>query len=399
MAFELGLRVALIALSIHVLPRVFTGDINNFLSEARHFSLVDPARMPYRYVPPHHHAYEFPPLTVPFLALERVAFGSKAVFTWLFALSMAGFELGSLAVLRRTWPEHRRSLDQFWYGAVVPLGLVCWFRHDFLAVFFATTGLVALVGATRRHPSMATSITAGFAAKLWPAVLIPCLAVRRRWREAATASAACLAVVVAWWAFSPAGFRRFLQFRAGNGLEIESVPASLQLLGSNAHFAVRSGAWVIDAGGGKGAGTVLNAALVVFVVAVLAWAWFRRSVDVVALGGALTVAAFLFSRIISPQYLVWPAPFVALLWVRGRRLVGWVSAAAAWCTVGYLLFFDSALVKGNRLVAAVVVARNVLLLALLVALVQAIAGPDGEGAGAGSAGDDRLDVGAGQPSR
>ena len=362
-------RIALIAVAIHLLPHVFTGDASHFFHQATRYSLTDLDRMPYRFVPPHEHPYEFPPLTIPSLLLGRASFGSRLAFTWLLGLTMAGFELASLGLLRRAWPEHRRSLNRFWYVVVVPLGPLAWFRHDFVAVLFAT---IALVGLERRTRGGAAAIVAGFATKLWPASLITCLAVRRRWRDAVAATVGCVAVVVAWRQFSPSGFRRFLAFREGSGLEVESLPASVRLLAHHGPFRVRSGAWVIDAGHFGWFANAATAALVVFAALVVWRAWRASSPDLAALAAALTIASFVFSRIISAQYLVWPAPFLAVVAARGNRRVTVLAAAATLLTVVYLMAFDHALVTGDRLVGGVVLARNVVLVCLLAELVRAV---------------------------
>ena len=369
LAGEVVVRLVLIGIAIHLLPHVFTGDASHFYRQASRYSLVHLDRMPYRFVPRGEHSYEFPPLTVAFLALQHLSFRSRTAFTWLLGTTMAAFELASLILLRRAWPEHRRGLNRFWYATVVPLGLLAWFRYDFAAVLFATIAFVAL---ERRTRGVVAGIVAGFATKLWPAALIACLAVRRRWRDAAVAAASCGVVLVAWRQFSPTGFGRFLAYREGSGLEVESLPASLRLLGHHGPFRVRSGAWVIDAGHFAWVNPVSTVALVAFVAFAITVAWRAPRADVAALAGALTIGSFLFSRIISAQYLVWPAPFLALLVVRGNRRIAALAAATTVLTFGYLLAFDHALVEGNRWVGGVVLARNLVLVLLLVETTVAI---------------------------
>jgi hypothetical protein len=69
---------------------------------------------------------------------------------------------------------------------------------------------------------------------------------------------------------------------------------------------------------------------------------------------------------------VWPAPFAVLLAARGNRSVGWSYAASGWLTLAYLLWFDSSMIPGNRLLQGVVLARNLCLLWLMVELFLAI---------------------------
>ena len=60
-----------------------------------------------------------------------------------------------------------------------------------------------------------------------------------------------------------------------------------------------------------------------------------------------------------------------MLWIRGHRPIGWLSIAASWLTVVELLWFEHDLIHGSKLIGAVVLARNVVLMALLVVLVAA----------------------------
>ena len=357
----------LVVLVVHLLPHVFVGDISHFRGVARR---ITPTRLPYRSV-----RWEFPPLTLPFLLLEKASFGSRAVYLSLFAAVTVSLELASLESLRRAWPGHDRDLTWIWTASVLPIATLAYFRFDFLPVFFAT---LALIGIERRK-AKAWPIVAGFAAKLWPGVLLIVLAAQRAWRVLVTATIGCAVFVVAWYAFSPAGFRQFLRYRAGAGLEVESVPASVRLLGHHGPFRVRSGAWVIDAGGFRWVDPAVSIGLVLFAVGLGWWAYRRQSCDFVALGGALVLGSMLFSRLLSAQYLVWPAPFVAVLWLRGRRVIGWLAVAAAWLTVAYLLRFDHGLIQGSKLVAALIVARNVALVAMLFAFVAAVKIPEDDG--------------------
>ena len=70
--------------------------------------------------------------------------------------------------------------------------------------------------------------------------------------------------------------------------------------------------------------------------------------------------------------MVWPAPFAVLLAARGNRSVGRSYALAGWLTFVYLLWFDHAMIPGNRLLQGVVLARNLSLLWLMVAMFLAI---------------------------
>ena len=381
LGIEIVARVALVTFSALVLPHVFPADVSHFrdlancmagpsttvlhLCNAKHFGVTTLGHgfnTPYRSV-----LFEFPPLPLLTLPLVGHWIGPRWVARIVFGCVMAGLELTALEQLRRAWPERRRDLTLWWSVSVIPVALLAWFRFDFMAVLFATIALVGLELGRKRT----AAIVLGWLSKLWPTVIIAGLVVRRRWRDAGEAAVAIGVVTAVWYAVSPKGFHTFLQYRAGKGLEIESLFASVQFLNVHGHAKGASGAWVINGGTYAWANPVFTALLVAFSLAALWRAW-KPGSDVVALCGAITVASMLFSRILSAQYVVWPAPFAVLLAARGNRSVGWSYALSGWLTLAYLLWFDSSMIPGNRLLQGVVLARNLCLVWLMVELFLAI---------------------------
>ena len=69
----------------------------------------------------------------------------------------------------------------------------------------------------------------------------------------------------------------------------------------------------------------------------------------------------LFSRLLSPQFLVWPVPFVAVAWAYGDRLSGRVFALASGITLAYVFRYDQ-FIGGSTGLAFLVCLRNALLL-------------------------------------
>ena len=95
---------------------------------ARSYSFTDLGRAPYRFVPPGQRSYSSRP-TLPYVVLQRLT-PFVAGYRWVFGLVMASFEYATLVLLRRTWPEERRSLNAIWYAAVVPMATLAWFRFN-----------------------------------------------------------------------------------------------------------------------------------------------------------------------------------------------------------------------------------------------------------------------------
>lgn len=330
----------------------FFGDAEVFWGRARDMSLH---HLPYR-----DFLWEFPPLTTPVL-IPAPLVSERAFVAW-FGLVMMAAEYGSLLVLRRGRSrDDALALTAYWTIVGLPLAAFTWFRFDFLAVFFATLGIVAIAPVARFRGQ----VTAGFAVKLWPVTLLAAPVLQRRWRSVIVSLTGVGAVVLAWYAFSPSGFREYLRYRRGTGLQAESTLGAIRMV-MGAPRSVGSGALVTDAGRFAHADTVAFVLLALFAAITLAAAW-RRPVAIVPLIGALTTAVMLFSRILSPQYLVWLLPFAALAWLDGERVGTIAFAVASLLTTVVIDRYDS-FAAGNRFLAALVVARNVLLLVVGVRL-------------------------------
>jgi len=96
------------------------------------------------------------------------------------------------------------------------------------------------------------------------------------------------------------------------------------------------------------------------VVAVVFAAYRRKPVNDAAVVGALVVALILTSRLFSPQYLVWMLPFLALARTHGERRATRLFVLIGLLTTVYLFGYAD-LLLGNRVLAAVIVLRNLLL--------------------------------------
>ena len=225
---------------------------------------------------------------------------------------------------------------------------------------------------------------AAVAAKLYPAVVLPPLvaqAWRRRGRRAALVVAG-LAVAVVLLVFVPflvvdaEGVVRGVGRQLSRPLQIESLGAGVLLVLHDV-FGMPLG-WASSHGSQNLTGTVAAVAAVGLSLAQLAalgWIWWRsaarrltRAETVCAAAASLTAFVAL-GKVLSPQFLVWLIPVVAL--VAGTR--GLVASAllVVACALTHVWFpgrYWELVFEFDSLASWTVLARDVTLVALLVVL-------------------------------
>jgi hypothetical protein len=319
--------------------------------------------VPYRDIP-----VEYPPGALPvFVAPTYIGVSYDAAFGWMMAV--LGF--GCLALVAVAGAPFIALV----FVAVSPLliGELALSRFDFWPMLFVTGALAAF--AYDRHRIGWASLCAAIAAKLFGVVLVPLALVftwrRRGFRELARSlawGAAVLAVAfVPFLLIAPAGLWRSLHGEASRPLQIESLAASFVTTFGHPHWISSHGSLNL-----AGEGT-LAAASTVVQIAVLAalWAAFARgpaTVERLFRYSAAGVCAFVaLGKVLSPQFLIWLVPMVAL--VRGRRgLLAMGVLAAAWIATD--VFFPARYFEYvfHSHLAWLVLVRNFMLLALLLVL-------------------------------
>jgi uncharacterized membrane protein len=328
------------------------GGITDLVLYARTGDAVAGGSVPYR-----DFFFEYPPLAAPLFAAPQALWDYREgfaavmlVFGWVLQVAVGG-----------GW--------RAWVLVALPLvfGTLLTERFDLAPAALTLAGVVALErGRTRTGFAV---LGLGVALKGFPivvaAVAVAWLAGRGRNREALAGGALCIVVAgVCWLPFvivAPDGVADALRFHAERPVQIESGPASLleQLGGSRIDVSFRSHGLV---GGSAGAVEWLSTLALALALAAIAWlAWRRRGggLAVPALGALLAVVAL--GRVLSPQYLLWIAPFLLLVPLRVAT-AGLAAIAATWA---YYPDHYADLVAGDDTAVAVVGVRNLLLLLAL----------------------------------
>lgn len=310
---------------------------------------------------------EYPPLAALLLALpQRLRIVS---YPYGFPLEMLGWGAGTAMLVAlcsaALWRGARRLVAPLAFAAgVVACGAILANRFD-LAVAFAVAGaLWALVRG--RHDLAAALLGLGFALKLTPALLLPLvlLVARRRW-TAVVAFAVAAAAPFLPYLGAPHLARLFL-YHAERPLQFESVLATpflvAHVLGlASVRIATAYGSQLVVAPGADlvaGISGPLQLSALAVTYALLLRRRASLSPEHLALATVGVLLTFLtFGKVLSPQFLIWLLPAVALTAPRYPLVAGLCLAVLALTQVEFPALFRS-LIELRPVAVWVVTLRN-----------------------------------------
>jgi hypothetical protein len=339
-------------------------------------------------VPYRDFSFEYPPGALPALVLPALVTDSLTAFRVVFAAEMA--VAGAIGVvllaagLDRLGTRRGDRRVALSVVALVPLllGGVILTRFDLVPAAIVAGAMLLLVTGRLRAGALVTGV--GIAVKLYPAVLVPLLAVvawrrgARRELAAVVALAAVpiLAVYVPFLLAAPDGVLDSLGRQLGRPLQIESLGAGVLLV---AHHAVGTSlGWASGSGSQNLTGTAAGALAVLQGIAqvaavALVWVSFWRGAAsperFVRHAAAAVVAFVALSKVLSPQFLVWLVLLVPLVvGVRGRAPLWLLTAACAVTAVWFPARYWELVKEFDPLASWLVLVRGLLLLGLLAVL-------------------------------
>jgi hypothetical protein len=346
--------------------------------------------VPYRDFP-----FEYPPGALPALILPALVTDSLSGYRVVFVAELA--VVGAVAVLlvgealRRL---DRRGTDRHVALAVVALvpaalGGVILTRFDLLPAALVAGAMVLL--ASGRSRAGAAVVGLGIAVKLYPAVLVPLLGVgawRRGGRRelATTLSFVAAPVVLAYLPFlllAPDGVADSFGRQLGRPLQIESLGAGIllalhQAFGTTLEWSSGSGSQNLTGTGADVIAVLLGVAQVAAVAAVwFAYARGPATAERLVRHAAAAVVAFVaFSKVLSPQFLVWLAFLVPLVGgTRARAALGLTALACALTGLWFPARYWDIVFDFDPLASWLVLARGLTLVALLAVLTGARRAP------------------------
>ncbi len=301
---------------------------------------------------------EYPPLAV----IGMRALGGDGLsslmkrLVWLDAIA-------DFAIAFALWRAWSRRAALVYLVLAAPLLAFLLNGFDLVATAIAIGG----VACTRRGREVLGGVLIVAAAflKLWPVLLLVVLWMWHRRRALVAASLTLVGGGAAWIAWS--GLRGPIDvatFRGASGWHVESTPGVLLALFQGSHARYESGAWRV----GAPPPMVGYAISILTLVALAYWYWRARGFNAYA-AGTVTVGALGIvlagATLLSPQYLVWGAPFAAIAAHERRWRVTGAYFAVMLMNTWYVASND--LTRPDNMVGHVeVLVRNAGLVAMVV---------------------------------
>jgi hypothetical protein len=327
---------------------------------------------------------EYPPGALPVFALPALVSdepeGYERAFGWLMAACGVALVLLTAAALAALGAGTARFAAVLAFVALWPLALgpVVLTRYDLWPAALTVGALAAFVAGRDRLGSGV--LGAAVAAKIFPVVLAPVLAVwvwRHRGRRAALACGAIFVAVVAaaflpFAVLGPGGLGESLGGQLSRPLQIESLGAAVlvalhHVAGLGVEMEAGHGSQNIAGSLGDAVGAATTAVQVVALCALwLAFARGELSRERLVRFAALALVAFVaLGKVLSPQFLVWLVPVVSLVGLPAAA----VLAAALLLTQSWFPYhyWDYAR-HFDGTVTALVLARDLVLVGLLLVL-------------------------------
>ncbi len=276
------------------------------------------------------------------------------------ALLAVAADLVAFFTLRRYW-SRAIAFRYLWLG--LPLLLFMYRRSDLVVV--AMSVLAIAVSRRRRSATAGSLLAVAVLTRLWPAILTPIWLIERRVRELWVFAAVTAGGVFAWAAFGGVdALRQVSSFRGATGWELESTVGVIVWALTGEHR--------FESGANR-TGHIPDWAslfLLILLVSLLVLVWWKGSRGSSDLAGATSLAAvatlLVVSPLLSPQYVIWLLPWIAIAGRSARR----------WSIMGFVpLLLTGTVVAGWYLDLALGAGRDQLILFLrnasLVAIVVA----------------------------
>lgn len=342
------------------------------------------------YVPYRDFDIEYPPLATAFFWLVGQVPGPPTlIFSLAMAICLAATALAAWVAAGQLDLSRRRRVVTVAIVALTPLLLGTLLQTRYDLALAALLGWMLVAALARRFAWMWTLLAVATAIKLVPLFLVP-IAFIWHWRHRGTRPAALgvgafaagvAATFVPFALVAPSGTWQLFRYHLARPLQMESLGSSLiHALGLPFRQVQSYGSDNID-GTLPALAATLSTLLVLLAIGLIGWRLVRATRDqhadaaFVAALAATMVAAIVFGKVLSPQYLAWMLPAGLLVPGRlGALGAGCLTLAMPITQLVFPAFYTALVQRSAPLPVALLTLRNLLLVLVLVAITAAIGG-------------------------
>lgn len=264
--------------------------------------------------------WQYPPLVGPVLALGALI---PPTPTLGLVMLMLAADVATFAVLMRAISKGGAVEGAWaWIAAGMLIGPVWLVRFDVLPALFAVLGLLAVSKPVRSGMWFAI----GALLKVWPVLLLVAVP-RRGWLKAILGFAVTAVALLGIVSVTMDGASSFASEQAARGLQVESVPAWLFLMGWHfgweRHFEYRYGAMEVMAHGTETVAMIATGIGVLALAGLVLMRLFGRldarlPADIAMV---LVLVSMATSRVLSPQYFIWVGAIAAVCLLSTRTVM------------------------------------------------------------------------------
>ena len=329
-------------------------------------------------VPYRDFAVEYPILAFPLFLIPRLFASRRDHYRRFFAVEMLIFDaMIVFLVFRRVRDAEglRSALKRvMWYSlSLAFLWILPISRYDLAPTALAFAGAMCWNSGRGLFGGVAAGI--GALMKIFPGLIAlpPLISGEARGRGWLGFAATLASGFALWFGLGGSGVATSLGYHLDRGLEIGSVPSNGLILwslasGSRLSTAFRHTCSELDSPGASNVASWSTAVLGVVLVFVLIRFRYAGMRDNLRSSGVTILAFVVCSKVLSPQYVLWILPFVAVLEGRtGRRARPLFLAICVLTSLAYPWSYMG-LIKFHPLAVAILTVRNVTLLVLLALL-------------------------------
>ncbi|MBI2853466.1 MAG: DUF2029 domain-containing protein [Chloroflexi bacterium] len=346
------------------------------------------------YLPYRDYALEYPPLSLAVLLPPRLFAEPEPLYGRAFSYEMLFFDVICMVLLVALAGRlGRKQWQVLWvYTAfILAIGSITAQRYDLFPTMLV---LLAVYGFVSKHFTISwTALALGTGAKLFPILLTPLLVVYQLMHNDGKGLIKGMAVFVAvlaaiflpWAIMAPQGLKGSFIYQFGRGLQLETTFSSWLMVGqlfglTQAGIDYRAGAMDLVSPAADTLARVSSPLMVTLLAGVYSlYCWRMGSVmnerrslidsnDFIVYSSAVLLIFLMVGKVLSPQFLIWLFPLLALLGGRNRWWLWglFILAAGATQYVYPYKYWELMLMRAPPV--AVLAIRNLLLIAFTVLL-------------------------------